>query len=93
MWRARSQRLQTRIGTLQARGQRHDDQLRKMLGRIDGAMEMLGAVQAPAHLARAQHKRRSLISMAILAQGVAQGVLARSCSSPVWLRGLSAGTS
>lgn len=71
MWRARSQRLQTRIGTLQARGQRHDDQLRKMLGRIDGAMEMLGAVQDMCQ----QQKQ------VIVAQHVAIEELERDCAA------------
>lgn len=43
--RARSQQLQTRIGSLEAISERRDKQLQRLLKRLDGAMKMLDAVQ------------------------------------------------
>jgi len=45
MLQARSRQLQNRIGTLEAISKRRDKHLHKMLRRLDGAMQMLGAVQ------------------------------------------------
>jgi len=45
MLRARSQQLQTRIGSLEAMSTRRDKQAQKLLKRLDGAMQMLDAVQ------------------------------------------------
>jgi len=45
MLQARSQQLQTRIGSLEAMSTRRDKQLQKLLKRLDGAMQMLDAVQ------------------------------------------------
>eukprot|EP00933_Yihiella_yeosuensis_P041455 TRINITY_DN35849_c0_g1_i1.p1 TRINITY_DN35849_c0_g1~~TRINITY_DN35849_c0_g1_i1.p1 ORF type:complete len:489 (+),score=174.14 TRINITY_DN35849_c0_g1_i1:65-1531(+) len=45
MLRARSQQLQTKIGSLEALSHRRDRQLQKLTKRLDGAMQMLGAVQ------------------------------------------------
>lgn len=45
MLQARSQQLQTRIGTLEAISSRRDKQIQKMSRRLDGAMDMLAAVQ------------------------------------------------
>lgn len=45
MLQARSRQLQNKIGTLEAISDRRDAQLEKMLGRLDGAMQMMSAVQ------------------------------------------------
>jgi len=45
MLQARSRQLQNRIGIQEAISKRRDKHLHKMLRRLDGAMEMLGAVQ------------------------------------------------
>lgn len=42
---ARSRQLQTQIGQLEAANERRDQQLQKMISRLDGAMQMLVAVQ------------------------------------------------
>lgn len=42
---ARSRQLQTKIGSLEAVNDRRDKQLNKMVRRLDGAMQMLSAVQ------------------------------------------------
>lgn len=43
--KARSQQLQNKIGDLEAVGERRDKQLQKLMKRLDGAMQMLQAVQ------------------------------------------------
>eukprot|EP00927_Polykrikos_kofoidii_P003804 TRINITY_DN11534_c0_g1_i1.p1 TRINITY_DN11534_c0_g1~~TRINITY_DN11534_c0_g1_i1.p1 ORF type:complete len:459 (-),score=100.84 TRINITY_DN11534_c0_g1_i1:142-1437(-) len=45
MLRARSQQLQNRIGILEGVAERRDKQLQKTLKRLEGAMQMLSAVQ------------------------------------------------
>jgi hypothetical protein len=45
MLQARSRQLQNQIGTLEALNDRRDKQLNKMVKRLDGAMQMLSAVQ------------------------------------------------
>merc|ERR1719272_1180272 len=42
---ARSRQLQNKIGSLEAVNERRDKQLNKMVRRLDGAMQMLSAVQ------------------------------------------------
>lgn len=45
MLQARSRQLQNQIGSLEALNERRDQQLNKMVKRLDGAMQMLAAVQ------------------------------------------------
>jgi len=45
MLQARSRQLQNRIGSLEAISERRDHQIQKMVKRLDGAMQMLAAVQ------------------------------------------------
>merc|ERR1719367_274012 len=45
MLQARSQQLQNRISSLEAMGKRRDVHLRQMIRRLDGAMQMLKAVE------------------------------------------------
>lgn len=45
MLQARSRQLQNQIGSLEALNERRDSQLNKMVKRLDGAMQMLAAVQ------------------------------------------------
>lgn len=45
MLQARSRQLQNKIGTLEAVNERRDKQLNKMVKRLDGAMQMLEAVE------------------------------------------------
>merc|ERR1719272_1591051 len=42
---ARSRQLQNKIGSLESVNERRDKQLNKMVRRLDGAMQMLSAVQ------------------------------------------------
>lgn len=73
--RARSQKLQEQIESLEIVGQRREQQLKKILRRLDGAMGMLGAVQ---EMVGQQRK-------VIYAQKVAKGELESECgeSAPV----------
>merc|ERR1719238_1142905 len=45
MLQARSRQLQNRIGGLEAINERRDTQVNKLVKRLDGAMQMLSAVQ------------------------------------------------
>lgn len=69
MLQARSRQLQNRIGALEAIGERRDKQLQKMMRRLDGAMQMLAAVQ---DMCSQQRK-------VIAAQSEAIGELRREC--------------
>jgi len=77
MLKAQSQKLQNKIGDLEDVGERRDKQLQKMLMRVDGAMQMLAAVQGMC----SQQKK------VIDAQQVAIVALREDCGLPEDARG------